>query len=201
MSPAAPWRRCCTQTLHSHRGLSHPANEAGAGKGQVYAAFSAHREENIDTEKNFTGPVHLHQPPWRKSYDMPILVLLPSRAAASGWRPARLCAGRAGAPARAAGLPRLQPPADERLLCQSPTPARCRRNPASSPAWAIPFPAVCIRTSTERPEALDKGCFILAGISQRRRGAGGGDSCRHERRMAMPASPCRVMKKTYPPRW
>ena len=29
-----------------------------------------------------------------------------------------------------------------------------------------PFPAVCIRTSTERPEALDKGCFILAGISQ-----------------------------------
>ena len=29
-----------------------------------------------------------------------------------------------------------------------------------------PFPAVCIRTSTERPEALDKGCFILAGISE-----------------------------------
>ena len=30
-----------------------------------------------------------------------------------------------------------------------------------------PFPAVCIRTSTERPEALDKGCFVLAGIDQR----------------------------------
>ena len=30
-----------------------------------------------------------------------------------------------------------------------------------------PFPAVCIRTSTERPEALDKGCFILAGIDER----------------------------------
>ena len=29
-----------------------------------------------------------------------------------------------------------------------------------------PFPAVCIRTSTERPEALDKGCFVLAGISE-----------------------------------
>ena len=30
-----------------------------------------------------------------------------------------------------------------------------------------PFPAVCIRTSTERPEALDKGCFVLAGIDER----------------------------------
>ena len=32
-----------------------------------------------------------------------------------------------------------------------------------------PFPAVCIRTSTERPEALDKGCFVLAGIAEGRR--------------------------------
>lgn len=31
-----------------------------------------------------------------------------------------------------------------------------------------PFPAVCVRTSTERPEALDKGCFILAGIDEKR---------------------------------
>ena len=39
-----------------------------------------------------------------------------------------------------------------------------RRRAASTPPSAIRFPAVCIRTSTERPEALDKGCFILSGI-------------------------------------
>ena len=38
-----------------------------------------------------------------------------------------------------------------------------------------PFPAVCIRASTERPEALDKGCFVLAGIDEKKPAAG----CRH----------------------
>ena len=64
-----------------------------------------------------------------------------------------------------------------------------------------PFPAVCIRTSTERPEALDKGCFILAGISQRRRGAGGADGRGHERRTAMWAFRCPAMPRMYPPKW
>jgi UDP-N-acetylglucosamine 2-epimerase (non-hydrolysing) len=42
--------------------------------------------------------------------------------------------------------------------------------PEESSYWTSagkPFPAVCIRTSTERPEALDKGCFIIAGISEK----------------------------------
>ena len=43
-----------------------------------------------------------------------------------------------------------------------------------------PFPAVCIRTSTERPEALDKACFVLAGISE-----GGGRAGGPRRRFAM----------------
>ena len=47
-----------------------------------------------------------------------------------------------------------------------PTAARCRKNRASSHLSVIPS-AVCIRTSTERPEALDKACFILAGIDEK----------------------------------
>lgn len=42
---------------------------------------------------------------------------------------------------------------------------RYRKRAVSLLAWGHPFPAVCIRTSTERPEALDKGCFVLAGIN------------------------------------
>jgi UDP-N-acetylglucosamine 2-epimerase len=45
-----------------------------------------------------------------------------------------------------------------------PTAERCRRRAAFFLSVGKPFPAISIRTSTERPEALDAGCFILAGI-------------------------------------
>ena len=70
--------------------------------------------------------------------------------------------------ARAHGLPRLQLPADERLCdgLRLRYPARGVQLLRIS-SIGRPFPAACIRTSTERPEELDKACFTLAGISER----------------------------------
>jgi len=48
-----------------------------------------------------------------------------------------------------------------------PTAALCPKRVVFSYQQGTPFPAVCIRTSTERPEALDKACFILAGIDEK----------------------------------
>ena len=162
------WPKCCTPT--SPRSRPAMCWSAWAWSRSKYMLLSAHREENIDTEQNFidlfTSINHLAE-----TYDMPILYSCHPRSKkrldAMGFKlDERVQA------ARASRLPRLQPPADERLLRSSRTPARCRRNPASFTSVGHPFPAVCIRTSTERPEALDKGCFVLAGIARRRRGAG-----------------------------
>ncbi len=98
-----------------------------------------------------------------EKYDMPILYSCHPR---SRKRLERRASSLTGALfARAAGLSRLQLPADERL--------RGSRDSGTLPEESSfftcvghPFPAVCIRTSTERPEALDKGCFILAGIDE-----------------------------------
>ncbi len=133
----------------------------GLEKGR-YILLSAHREENIDTEKNFTSLFNAVNAMAEK-YDMPILYSCHPRSrnrlAASGFK------------------------LDPRVIQHEPLGFH-DYNCLQMNAFAVvsdsgtlpeessfftsvghPFPAVCIRTSTERPEALDKGCFILAGIN------------------------------------
>ena len=135
----------------------------GLEKGR-YILLSAHREENIDTEKNFTS-LFTAINKMAEKYDMPILYSCHPRSrnrlAASGFE------------------------LDKRVIQHEPLgfhDYNCLQMNAFavvSDSGTLPeessfftsvghsFPAVCIRTSTERPEALDKGCFILAGIDER----------------------------------
>ena len=134
----------------------------GLEKGR-YILLSAHREENIDTEKNFTS-LFTAINKMAEKYDMPILYSCHPRSrnrlAASGFV------------------------LDPRVIQHEPLgfhDYNCLQMNAYavvSDSGTLPeessfftsvghsFPAVCIRTSTERPEALDKGCFILAGIDE-----------------------------------
>lgn len=132
----------------------------GLEKGK-YILLSAHREENIDTEKNFLSLFRAINAIAEK-YDMPILYS---------------CHPRSRKRLEKSGF-RL----DERVIQHEPLgfhDYNCLQMNAfcvisdsgtlpeeSSFFTSVghPFPAVCIRTSTERPEALDKGCFVLAGI-------------------------------------
>ncbi len=135
----------------------------GLEKGK-YILLSAHREENIDTEKNFNslfGAINK----MAEKYDMPILYSCHPRSrnrlAASGFQ------------------------LDHRVIQHEPLGFH-DYNCLQMNAFAVvsdsgtlpeessfftsighPFPAICIRTSTERPEALDKACFILSGIDEK----------------------------------
>lgn len=135
----------------------------GLQKGK-YILLSAHREENIDTEKNFLSLFAAINKTAEK-YDMPILYSCHPRSkkrlAASGFQ------------------------LDSRVIQHEPLGFH-DYNCLQMNAFAVvsdsgtlpeessyftsigkPFPAVCIRTSTERPEALDKACFVLAGIDEK----------------------------------
>ena len=132
----------------------------GLKKGK-YILLSAHREENIDTEKNFTSLFNAINKMAEK-YDMPILYS---------------CHPRSRKRLKDSGFK-----LDSRVIQHEPLgfhDYNCLQMNAfcvvsdsgtlpeeSSFFTSIghPFPAVCIRTSTERPEALDKGCFVLSGI-------------------------------------
>ena len=130
-------------------------------KPKKYILLSAHREENIDTEKNFLSLFNAINALAEK-YDMPILYS---------------CHPRSRKRLEESGF-RL----DKRVIRHEPLGFH-DYNHLQMNAYAVisdsgtlpeessyftsigkPFPAVCIRTSTERPEALDKGCFVLAGI-------------------------------------
>lgn len=132
----------------------------GLEKGK-YILLSAHREENIDTEKNFLS-LFTAINKMAEKYDMPILYS---------------CHPRSKKRLEASGFK-----LDERVIQHEPLGFH-DYNCLQVNAFAVvsdsgtlpeessfftsignPFPAVCIRTSTERPEALDKGCFILSGI-------------------------------------
>ena len=134
----------------------------GLEKGK-YILLSAHREENIDTEKNFQSLFSAINAMAEK-YDMPILYS---------------CHPRSRKRLESTGFV-----LDSRVMRQEPMGFH-DYNCLQMNAFAVvsdsgtlpeessfftsvghPFPAVCIRTSTERPEALDKGCFIIAGINQ-----------------------------------
>ena len=134
----------------------------GLKKGK-YILLSAHREENIDTEKNFISLFTAINKMAGK-YDIPILYS---------------CHPRSRNRLNASGFV-----LDKRVIRQEPLGFH-DYNCLQMNAFAVvsdsgtlpeessfftsighPFPAVCIRTSTERPEALDKGCFVLAGIDE-----------------------------------
>ena len=134
----------------------------GLEKGK-YILLSAHREENIDTEKNFNSLFNAVNK-MAKKYDMPILYS---------------CHPRSKKRLEATGF-KLDP----RVIQHEPLgfhDYNCLQMNAFavvSDSGTLPeessfftsigksFPAVCIRTSTERPEALDKACFVLAGIDE-----------------------------------
>lgn len=128
-----------------------------------YILLSAHREENIDTEKNFLSLFTAINAIAVK-YDMPILYS---------------CHPRSKKRLEANGFQ-----LDKRVIRHDPLGFH-DYNCLQMNAYAVvsdsgtlpeessfftsvghPFPAICIRTSTERPEAMDKGCFILAGIDE-----------------------------------
>lgn len=129
-----------------------------------YILLSAHREENIDTEKNFLSLFNAINKLAEK-YDMPILYS---------------CHPRSKKRLETSGFQ-----LDKRVIQHEPLGFHDYNNLQMN-AFAVvsdsgtlpeessfftsigkPFPAVCIRTSTERPEALDKACFILAGIDEK----------------------------------
>ena len=137
--------------IHSRLGLE---------KGR-YILLSAHREENIDTEKNFTS-LFTAINKMAEKYNMPILYS---------------CHPRSRKRLESSGFE-----LDSRVIRHEPLGFH-DYNCLQMNAFAVvsdsgtlpeessfftsignPFPAVCIRTSTERPEALDKACFVLAGI-------------------------------------
>ena len=134
----------------------------GLEKGK-YILLSAHREENIDTEKNFVS-LFTAINKMAEKYDMPILYS---------------CHPRSKKRLEASGFV-----LDKRVIQHEPLGFH-DYNCLQMNAFAVvsdsgtlpeessfftsigrPFPAVCIRTSTERPEALDKACFVLAGINE-----------------------------------
>lgn len=138
-------------------------SKLGLEKGK-YILLSAHREENIDTEKNFLSLFNAINKMAEK-YDMPILYS---------------CHPRSKKRIESTGF-KLDP----RVIQHDPLGFH-DYNCLQMNAFAVvsdsgtlpeessfftsvghPFPAVCIRTSTERPEALDKACFILSGIDEK----------------------------------
>lgn len=126
--------------------------------------LSAHREENIDTEANFTS-LFTAINALAEKYDMPILYSCHPRSRK------RLEATNFQLDPRV----RMHEPMgfhDYNCLQMNAFAVVSDSGtlPEESSFFASvgrPFPAVCIRTSTERPEALDKACFTLAGISER----------------------------------
>lgn len=137
--------------VHEHLGLK---------KGN-YILLSAHREENIDTEKNFTS-LFTAINEMAEKYDMPILYS---------------CHPRSRKRLEASGF-KLDPRVIQHeplgfhdynclqmnAFCVVSDSGTLPEESSFFTSIGKPIPAVCIRTSTERPEALDKGCFILSGI-------------------------------------
>lgn len=135
----------------------------GLEKGR-YMLLSAHREENIDTEKNFLSLFSAINKLAEK-YDMPILYSCHPRSAkrleASGFELDKR-------------VIRHEPLGFHDYNCLQMNAFAVVSDSGTLPEESSfftsvghPFPAVCIRTSTERPEALDKACFVLAGIDEK----------------------------------
>ena len=134
----------------------------GLEKGK-YILLSAHREENIDTEKNFLSLFNAINKMAEK-YDMPILYSCHPRSRkrleATGFQLDKRV--RMNQPLGFHDYNCLQMHA---FCCVSDS-GTLPEESSFFTSVGHPFPAVCIRTSTERPEALDKACFVLAGIDE-----------------------------------
>ncbi len=135
----------------------------GLEKGK-YILLSAHREENIDTEKNFLS-LFTAINRMAEKYDMPILYSCHPRSRkrleASGfWLDPRVIQNE---PLGFHDYNCLQMNAFAVVSDSGTLPEES----SFFTSVGHPFPAVCIRTSTERPEALDKACFVLAGIDEK----------------------------------
>ena len=132
----------------------------GLKKGK-YILLSAHREENIDTEKNFTSLFSAINAMAEK-YDMPILYSCHPRSRK------RLEASRFKLDPRVIQHSPLgfhdYNCLQMNAFCVVSDSGTLPEESSFFTSVGHPFPAVCIRTSTERPEALDKACFILSGI-------------------------------------
>ena len=132
----------------------------GLTKGE-YILLSAHREENIDTEKNFTS-LFTAINKMAEKYDMPILYSCHPRSRKrleqSGFKLDKRVIQHE--PLGFHDYNCLQMNA----FCVVSDSGTLPEESSFFTSVGHPFPAVCIRTSTERPEALDKACFILAGI-------------------------------------
>ena len=126
-----------------------------------YILLSAHREENIDTEKNFLSLFNAINRMAEK-YDMPILYSCHPRSRkrldASGFQLDKRVIQHE--PLGFHDYNCLQMNA----FCVVSDSGTLPEESSFFTSIGHPFPAVCIRTSTERPEALDKGCFVLSGI-------------------------------------
>ncbi len=135
----------------------------GLEKGR-YILLSAHREENIDTEKNFLslfGAINA----MAEKYDLPILYSCHPRSKKRIERSGFVLDKRViqHEPLGFHDYNCLQMNA----FCVVSDSGTLPEESSFFTSVGHPFPAVCIRTSTERPEALDKACFILSGIDER----------------------------------
>lgn len=135
----------------------------GLEKGR-YILLSAHREENIDTEKNFTslfGAINK----MADKYDMPILYSCHPRSKKRLEESGFVLDNRVikHEPLGFHDYNCLQMNA----FCVVSDSGTLPEESSFFTSVGNPFPAVCIRTSTERPEALDKACFVLAGIDEK----------------------------------
>ena len=135
----------------------------GLEKGK-YILLSAHREENIDTEKNFKS-LFTAINAMAEKYDMPILYSCHPRSRKRLEQSGFKLEGR---------VIQHEPLGFHDYNCLQMNAFAVVSDSGTLPEESSfftsvghPFPAVCIRTSTERPEAMDKGCFILAGIDER----------------------------------
>ena len=129
-----------------------------------YILLSAHREENIDTEKNFLSLFSAINKLAEK-YDMPILYSCHPRSKKRIEESGFILDKRViqHEPMGFHDYNKLQINAFAVVSDSGTLPEES----SFFTSVAHPFPAVCIRTSTERPEALDKGCFVLAGIDEK----------------------------------
>lgn len=135
----------------------------GLEKGK-YILLSAHREENIDTEKNFLSLFNAINKMAEK-YNMPVLYSCHPRSRKrleeSGYKLDKRVIKHE--PLGFHDYNCLQMNA----FCVVSDSGTLPEESSFFTSVGSPFPAVCIRTSTERPEALDKACFILAGIDEK----------------------------------
>lgn len=129
-----------------------------------YILLSAHREENIDTEKNFLSLFSAINKIAEK-YDMPILYSCHPRSKKRLEQSGFVLDSRVvkHEPLGFHDYNKLQKNAFAVISDSGTLPEES----SFFTSVGSPFPAVCIRTSTERPEALDKACFVLAGIDEK----------------------------------